>query len=149
MTLHGLGDLSLQAGLERLQVLPGVQGRGGFDDVRGVFAKPATQPPGRLGEDVPGRVHRVTLELGLGQLLPDRGSQARMPVGDDEAHAPQVSLKRLAKQLQPRVHLLAAQYDCQQVSVPILALAKGHQGRDVLRCAPLSLAVTLYPIRVS
>lgn len=70
---------------------------------RRVLAGPSTQPPGGLGEDVPGEVHRATLELGLGQGLACGGRQARVPVGDDEPHAPQPSLQQLAQQLQPRL----------------------------------------------
>lgn len=62
------------------------------------------------------------LQLRLGERLPGRGGEPRMPVGDDEPHARQDLLKQLAQQLPPGLYGLAAtQGDDRQVPDPVLA----------------------------
>lgn len=101
--LHRLGNLATETDEEGVQSLASLWQRGGLEDGGGLSAKPASESPGGLGEDVPGQVDRASLELGFGQGQTGGGSEAGVAIGDDQLHAREATVDQLAKQVGPGV----------------------------------------------
>ena len=87
-------------------------------------------------EGIPLEVHDATLESRLGQLVTNRGSESRVPVGDDELDAAEAAAHELLEKIGPAFFRLARpDGDAEKLAVPARADAVGDEGRDVLDAA--------------